>query len=148
MKRKSEFINKVVRQGNSLCIRIPNTVKKELNLEEGDDVLVSLVPQQFLYRYDEDTVRYLLKISNKISKLDKYSQTKKRFFIMLNFEFLKETASKNSKERKIKQNKFFKEKRKEFGSKLINEFVDWGMIFNKETMITEGDSLILKPEFR
>lgn len=111
MKRQVEFVNKVVKQGNSLCVRIPSTIKKELKLGEGKEIIVTIMPQECLYKYDDEMIQYLLNIAKKVKKLKRYNELKQRFFIILNFEFLKETTTKNQKEQKRKQIKFIKEKK-------------------------------------
>ncbi len=149
MNKTVDFVNRVVRQGNSLCVRIPAMVAKELKLDEGKDVLVSLMPQEVIYKYDEEAAQYVLKVANKVKAMDKYSQIQKRFFIILNFQMLEETAARAEQEMKRKQLTFFKEKKKEFGSKFINAFVAFEKIFNKEAFITEKDgTTILKPQYR
>ena len=142
MENKAEFVNKVVRQGNSLCVRIPNSICKELRLNEGKEVSIAIIPRESFYKYDEKTIQKLLDIAKKVKRLRKYKELKQRFFIILNFEFLKETTQK-------KQIKFIKEKSREFGPKIINEFIDWAMTFNKEAFITEKDGAIfLKSKYR
>jgi antitoxin component of MazEF toxin-antitoxin module len=149
MKNQAEFINSVVKQGNSLCVRIPCQVSKELNLKEGEEISVSLTCQKNEYKYNEEVIQKLLKISNKIRKLDKFSELKKRFFIMLNFEFLNKTYSKDLKEQKRKQIDFIKEKKKEFNSRIIEEFIEWGTIFNKEVFVKDKEgNEIIKSKYR
>lgn len=149
MNKTVDFVNRVVRQGNSLCVRIPAMVAKELKLDEGKDVLVSLMPQEVVYKYDEEAAQYVLKVANKVKALDNYSQIQKRLFIMLNFQMLEETAARDEQEMKRKRLMFFKEKKKEFGSKFIDEFVDFEKTFNKEAFVTEKNgTTILKPQYR
>ncbi len=149
MNKTVDFVNMVVRQGNSLCVRIPAMVAKELKLDEGKDVLVSLMPQKVIYKYDEEAAQYVLKVANKVKALDNYSQIQKRLFIMLNFQMLEETAARDEQEMKRKQLMFFKEKKREFGSKFIDEFVDFEKTFNKEAFVTEKNgTTILKPQYR
>ena len=149
MRGSVEFVNRVVRQGNSLCVRIPAVVAKELKLDEGKEVLVSLMPQEVFSKYDEEAARYVLKVANKVKALDRYSQLQKRLFIMLNFQMLKETPAKDENEMKKKQLAFFKEKKKEFGDKFVNQFLEFEKTFNKEAFITEKDgTTILKPQNR
>jgi antitoxin component of MazEF toxin-antitoxin module len=142
MKNQAEFVNNVVKQGNSLCVRIPSIISKELGLKEGKEISVTVIPRESFYKYDEKTIQKLLNIAKKIKKLRRYNELKQKFFIMLNFEFLKKTVSK-------KQINFIKEKKKEFGSKIIEEFIDWAMTFNKEAFITEKDgAMFLKSRYR
>ncbi len=42
MKNKETFFNRVVKQGNSFCVRIPSKVYNKLNLEKGAVVGVEL----------------------------------------------------------------------------------------------------------
>lgn len=148
--KKIEFVNKVVKQGNSLCVRIPNTIKKELDLSEGIEIIMSITKQdKELYKYNEKNIQYMLDMANKVKKLDKYKEMKKRFFIILNYKFLEETISDDSNEMKKRQIKFIKEKKKEFGSKLIEEFIKFSTIFNKEAFITEkGGMIVPKSKYR
>ena len=149
MEIQIDFTNRLVKQGNSLCIRIPNSLIKEGNLKEGQEVALSLRIDKDIYKYDEETLQYLLNIANKVKKINGYDDLKKRLFIMLNFEFLRQTSNKDSEIQEKKQIKFIKEKRKEFGDKIIEEFLDFSKLFNKEAFITDKNGItILKQEYR
>ncbi|MBI2075668.1 MAG: hypothetical protein HYT72_00280 [Candidatus Aenigmarchaeota archaeon] len=148
MTKKFDFVNKIVKQGNSLCVRIPNAVVKQGHLKEGMDANVMISPPEEMYKYSEKNIEILLKIANKVKKLDKHNELKKRFFIMLNFEFLKETTTPDRKETEKRQKEFIAEKRKGFGNKSIDEFIDFAMTLNKEAYTMEGDVAILKPKYQ
>ncbi len=147
MVKKFDFVNKIVRQGNSLCVRIPSSIVKRGNLKEGMEANIIISPPADMYSYNEKNIQTLLIIANKVKKLDKYPEIKKRFFIMLNFEFLKETTSSDKEETEKKQVNFINHKKEEYGESLINEFVDFAMTFNKEAYTKEDDVAILKPKY-
>jgi len=142
-----EFVNKTVKQGNSLCVRVPSTIVQELKLKEGSEVVLTIKPMNYLKLESEKAVQQFLETANKIKKLDKYSDTKKKLFIILNYQFIKTFSIKNENKKKKAQTKFMKEKKKEFGSKLIDEFLDFAQIFREEAF-AEGDELILKQKYR
>ena len=137
------YSGKAVKQGNSLCIRIPNFVKKELDIREGNELIVSI--QKAKMKYSEEYVSYMLKIADKVKKLDKYSQEKKKFFLRLNFDYVEESIDENDevKYKKIESMK------KEFGSRLINDWLRFEEILNKESFETDRHGYTsLKKEFR
>ncbi|UCD21085.1 MAG: hypothetical protein JSW08_00870 [archaeon] len=149
MKIQIDFTNRLVKQGNSLCIRVPSSVVKEGNLKEGKEVVLSMRVDKDIYNYDEEAINYLLKIANKVPGLKKYDHFKKRFFIMLTFEFLRKTSDKNLKIQEKKQIEFIKEQKKEFGDSLIEKFLEFSKLFNKEAFINEKNGVtILKKEYR
>lgn len=142
------FVNNIVKQGNSLCVRIPNTIIKELDLKEGNEIVMLITAHKNLYKYNEKTIQQLLKLSKRVKKLNGYNETTKRIFITFLFQYLDETTSPDKKEENKRQIKFVKEKRRELGSKFINEFTRFAQIFNKEAFIMENNIPILKPEYR
>jgi len=149
METRIDFVNKIVRQGNSLCIRIPNSIIKEGEFREGQEIAMSIFLEKNIYKYDEKTIKNLLKIANKIKELNKYNELQKRFFLSLIFTFLQETQAKNTEEREKKQSKFIADQRKEFGNKFIHDFLSFSEIFNKKAFITESDgTTVLKSEYR
>lgn len=148
MSRKFDFVNKIVRQGNSLCVRIPNSIVKQGNLEEGMDAHLQISAPEIMYAYNEKNVALLLTIANNIKTLQKYDDLKKRFFIMLNFEFLKQTSVVSEEESEQKQIDFINHKKKEFGNKIIDEFIDFSIILNKEAYIMDGNVAILKEKYQ
>jgi antitoxin component of MazEF toxin-antitoxin module len=146
--KKFDFVNRIVKQGNSLCVRVPNNIVKQGNLREGMEANVIISPPEDMYAYTEKSADTLLKIANKVKKLNRFDELKKRFFIMLNFAFLKETIDVDMEEAKSKQMKFIDKKKKEFGEKIIDEFIDFATILNGEAYVTEGDVTILKSKYR
>ncbi|MFH2019943.1 MAG: hypothetical protein ABIJ34_00885 [archaeon] len=149
MKKEVSFVNRIVKQGNSLCVRIPNSIVKEGKLKEGMEVLMSMVPQEVRYDYDKESIEKLLDISNRIRNLDKFSETEKRLFLVLNFDFLRyagntklENITKKSKEYSLKLSK-------EFGKIFSQRFDEFEIVLNREAFITEKDGIcVLKPEYR
>ena len=72
MKQKYNFGNKIIKQGNSHCVRIPKLVMDELKLEEGLWVAITLTRTDDLYELNfiispDDT-----KTMNYISTYDMY----------------------------------------------------------------------------
>jgi antitoxin component of MazEF toxin-antitoxin module len=63
MKDKADFVNRVVRQGNSLCVRIPHGTIRKLDLKEGCQVLITITPQDFLSICNEEVIQHLLRIA-------------------------------------------------------------------------------------
>ncbi len=131
------FVNKVIKQGNSLCVRIPNQIVKEQNLEKGDEILVNI--SKVSYEYDPDAIEHLLEISNKIPALDKYSKTQKRLFVILNFDYLENLDKKEN---------WFGKKNKEFGKEFMDIFLEFERTFQKEAFIEEEGVYILKEKYR
>ncbi len=146
--KKFDFVNKIVRQGNSLCIRIPSIVVRQGSLKEGMEANVIISPPEDLYKYNEKNISALIRIANKIKKLDGYDEFKKRFFIMMNFDFLKTTIKSDKEVTEKMQLGFIKKKKEEFGEKLISEFLNFSGILNREAFDTEGDTAILKQKYQ
>ena len=134
MEKEIHFVNKIVKQGNSLCVRIPLAIVKEGKLKEGMEVLMSMIPKEIDYTYNEDYVKHLIKIADKVKELDRYSEFSKRLYILLNFQYLEQ---------------FISTIKKEFGHKFLTDFLDFEEIFNKEAFETGEEGIpILKKEFR
>ena len=144
----AEFNNRIVRQGNSLCVRIPHSAIRQLSLQEGSETAVTITPQHSMGICNEDVMQHLLNAASKVKQLDKFRIPKQRLFIFLNFEFLKTTSSPNLKREKELQIKFVKTLRKEIGVKLANEFLEWGMTFNREAFTKENGAYWLKQEYK
>ena len=72
-----QFKNKVVKQGNSLCIRIPLSIVRELKLDTGDDVSLSIHKMDYekYSRYYEEDLLFRI---NKVKEFDKYSNFLKK----------------------------------------------------------------------
>lgn len=141
MTNKLGFINKAIKQGNSLCVRIPKIIRNQGKIEEGTEIYVEVTPQNF-YKFDEESASKLFKISKNIKRLNRYSDEKKRLFIYLNFKFI-EKISENGKI------KFIESIKEDFGEKMLKEFLDFEEVLNKEAFIHEKDgSLILKKKYR
>ena len=56
--------------------------------------------------------------------------------------------AKDDKERKKRRLRFIKQKKTEFGQKIIDEFIDFATTLNREAFIEENGVAILKPQFR
>lgn len=130
-----------------MCVRIPSHIIKEGNIIEGMEAHIRIQPPQQIYAYNEKHIQTVLNIANDISELQNIPETKKRLFIMLNFEFLKETTHQDRKENERRQHQFISEKSKEYGKKLIDEFITFSLTLNKKAYKTEDDVTILKPKF-
>ena len=149
MKTKIDFVNKVVKQGNSLCVRIPSTIVKEGGVKEGTEVLMTIhVPTHTIYEYTEENAKYMYDLAFNVKKLAMYDETKKRMFIALLFAYLKETRHGNPAKLRERETRFIKKARHEFGSRFVGEFVRFCTDFNKEAFIMEGDVAILKKRYR
>jgi hypothetical protein len=84
-----------------------------------------------------------------VKALKKFSSSKQRLFIFLNFEFLRETSNPDPEKEKELQEKFIHSLKEQIGVKLASEFVEWGMTLNQEAFIKEEDgSYYLKLEYR
>ena len=141
-----KFVNKLVKQGNSLCVRVPSSIVKDGRLNEGMEVLMSIVPKEVNYEYGTKLINNLLKTSNKVKKLNKYNEMEKRLFIVLNFEFLKFSRGKNLEKR---GREFYDVLTSLFDKKFADKFIDFETTFNEEAFISEEDgTTILKPEYR
>ena len=146
--KKFDFVNKIVRQGNSLCVRIPSIVVKQGNLREGMEANIIITPPREMYKYNEKNAELLFKVSNSVKELDRYDKLKKRFFIMLNFDFLSKTVFPDENEAKKRQVDFINERKKEFGDKLIEEFIEFSTVLNEEAFETEGEVVVLKTKYQ
>ena len=68
MIKKFDFVNKIVKQGNSLCVRIPHSIVKRGNLKEGMEANVIISSPEEMYKYNEKNIQTLLKIINNFVK--------------------------------------------------------------------------------
>jgi antitoxin component of MazEF toxin-antitoxin module len=128
--KNPEFVNMVIKQGNSLCVRIPSSVVKAVNLKQGDDVVINLHKldyDKFQFYYEKD---FIEKINN-IPQFNKFSQTKKELYTKICFDFLKKSRNPNPKiEQKIKEDLSL-ELKKEFGEKFFIDFGEFAQLVNK-----------------
>ena len=135
------YSGKIVKQGNSLCVRVPNIVKKSLNLKEGVDVMISI--RRTKYEFTNKHLEYLLKLANNVKKLDKFGEEKKRLYIHLNFRFVEKVLDKSPKT----QDKFIEQLRKEFGNPFINEWLEFEKIFEKEAVHTDKEGYTILKDY-
>jgi len=137
------IVNKVIKQGNSLCVRIPSHVTKQADLKVGDEVSLLLTPVKN-YEYDEESAETFLKITKKIKKLRKFTEDKLRMFIIIHFRYLKEVYQKSMSQQKV----YFNKLRKEYSSKFVDDYLYWAQTINKEAFIHSKDgTLVMKPEY-
>ena len=135
------FGNKVIKQGNSLCVRIPSYIAKQARLKVGKNVAIVLETNQI---FDEEYSSYLfMSISKKFKKLRKYGEDKIRIFILLHFKYLKEATDKDKKTKE----RFFKNLRKEYSDKLVDEYLDWTKTIQDAYVYSEDGSFSIKPEY-
>ena len=142
------FVNNIIKQGNSMCVRIPSHIIKEGGLTEGMQAQIRIEPPEQLYTYNEKHIQTALNIANDIPSLKDIPELKKRVFIMMNFEFLKETTSSDQQEERERQATFLKKKRAEYGGKLIDEFLSFAQKLNQEAYVMEKGVAVLKKEFQ
>ena len=142
------FVNKIVKQGNSLCVRIPLTVVKELSLHKGNDVSVQMhkVDYKKLQKeYEEEFVKTI----NKIPDFKKMGMIKKKLFSTITFELLKKSQDIDEKKEEKNRIKIITQYEKELGKEIISDYIKFSKIFNKHATIIEKDgSVIVKPKFR
>lgn len=92
MNKNNLFYNKVIKQGNSLCIRIPLKISKELDLEPGTIVAIDLI------NMDQETK----KLPNELIKA--YKEVIEEFSIDELREFLNYYAIESTTKENIKLN--------------------------------------------
>lgn len=147
MKKDPYFVNKVVKQGNSLCVRIPHSVVKELALEKGNDVAIEI--SKIDYSQTDKHVEGFLNTIKNIKELKSMKPVKKRMFAVLLFDMLKKSQDTTEKKEEKKRIKVLKQYEKDFGKELIEEFYKFGDAVNKAATIIEKDgSVVIKPKFR
>jgi antitoxin component of MazEF toxin-antitoxin module len=125
-----EFVNKVIKQGNSLCVRIPKSVVKAVNLKTGDDVAITLHKIDYdnlqLY-YEQNFVKEI----NEVPQLKKYSQTKKELYAKICFDILKKSRDPDPKVEQKNRKKVALELQKEFGKEFFDDYIKFADLINK-----------------
>ena len=135
------FGNKVIKQGNSFCVRIPSYIVKKAKLKVGKDVGIILETNKI---FDEEYSSYLfMNISKKFKKLKKYSDDKIKFFILLQFKYLREASEGDKKTKE----KFYKKLKEEYSEKLVKEYLDWTNIIKDAYIYSNDGSFIVKSEY-
>lgn len=76
--KKETYVQKLVKQGNSLCVRVPFDVAKRLKTKEGDIMIIELTNAGKLDIPDE-----ILKCYGNIPGLNEYSLNKIKKYIFL-----------------------------------------------------------------
>ncbi len=144
--KKVPFLNRIVKQGNSLCVRVPNSAVKELDLKEGSEVAIEIVKTN--YECNDEMINGYIDIMNKVKELNKFSNLQKRFFAIFNFKFLQETEGDPIKNKELAK-KFWKESEKEFGRKFMTDFEEFANIIKEKVVIQEGSgTFVIKEEYR
>jgi hypothetical protein len=135
------FGNKIIKQGNSLCVRIPSYIAKQAKLKVGKNIAIILETNQV---FDEGYSSYLfMNISTKFKKLKKYSEDKIRVFILLHFKYLKEATDEDKKTKE----QFYKKLRREYSDKLVDEYIDWTKVIQDAYIYSKDGSFIVKPKY-
>jgi len=81
-KTKQKFVNKVIKQGNSLCVRIPFRAAKKMDIRENSVLLVELTNFDTLQMPSD-----LFEAYQKIPALGKYSLNNiKKYLLAMNVE--------------------------------------------------------------
>lgn len=145
MRSKLEFMNKVVKQGNSFCVRIPSSLMKEGSLVEGSDVMITIYPEETKWDYDPDSIRQMVRIANAIPKYNNMSIEKKWLFLGMHWRWLKKT---NLGKDKKAEKKLYTDLKKEYGEKLYNEFRKWIADFALTAWTHKEGTSILKAKYR
>ncbi len=123
--------NKLIKQGNSYCVRIPKKVVEELKVSEGDWIVLRL--QKVNLELTQDVVNDLIKRALEINELKQFSKEKitvlgtmafnESIFILKQSKGL-DDDSKREKEFLTKKQKEYREKIKmEFGAKIYKEYL-------------------------
>jgi hypothetical protein len=142
------FVNRVVKQGNSLCVRIPNFLVKETKLNVGNEVYVWLHKVDY-NKYQKNYEEGFIETIDKIPELKKLSTAKKKMFTTLCFDLNRRGHDSNTEKQKKKMQKIALEYKKELGNKLYAEFEKFGNLVNRKVNITEKDgSIVIKKGFR
>ena len=127
-----KFINKVVRQGTSLCVRIPNNVVKGLNLKEKEEVIVRMKKLE-IKELEPELIKEYFKLYNSKKELKKYSRTKFLLLISLSFYAGKHMMKHNSTQEEVKNawSKILSDIEKEYGTKILKEFEKFTILIGK-----------------
>jgi len=145
MRTKLEFINKIVKQGNSFCVRIPNTLMKEGSLIEGRDIMITIYPQDTMWDYDPESIKQMVRIANAIPKYKNISIEKKWLFLGMHWRWLKVT---NLGKDKKAEKRLYADLKKEYGKKLYTEYSKWIKDYSDTAWIHREGTSILKPKYR
>lgn len=145
MRSKLEFMNKIVKQGNSFCVRIPSSLMKEGSLREGSDIMITIYPEDTMWDYDPESIMQMVRIANAIPEYDNISIEKKWLFLGMHWRWLKRT---NLGKNKDAEKKLYKSLKKEYGKKLFDEFRQWIKDFSKKAWTHKENTAILKPKYR
>lgn len=141
MSKGFNYNGKVVKQGNSLCVRIPNMIKKKAGIKEGIEVNITI--EKVKMKYCQEDIEEILRLANKVAELNRYSEEKKRFFIILNLKFVEEVIGESEEE----QLRFIEKMKDEFGHKLVGEWLLFERIFNEVAFHTDKEFTILKEKY-
>ena len=128
-----KFSNKVVRQGNSLCVRIPSKIVKKLKIEENKEVLVKIGTLE-MAELDPNIIEKYLELIKPIKKLKKHDRTKLLLLISLNFycgKHIKENwdTQENLEKALNKVNSYIV---KQYGKKILEEYNEFNLLAGKQ----------------
>lgn len=142
------FVNRVIKQGNSLCIRIPSSVVKEIALKEGVEVSIEIHKLDYAKYQQYYEIDFLKSIEN-LPEIKKISDIKKKLFTALCFDSLKRSSDSDKKKEEANLKEILMEYKKELGNKLFDEYVKFGEIINTKVNIIEKDgSIVIRKGFR
>ncbi len=129
-KQRVGFGNSVVKQGNSLTVRIPKMASNALNLKEGDKIKV-VISRPKGYFFSDRQIKKIIKECMKTKKLKSFGEEKIGVFISLMNLIINNRVTENIKEKG-------QEKRltKQFGKKFVKEYKDFIKTLEKYPKIT------------
>ncbi len=118
----------LVKQGNSLCVRIPKKVASSLKVSENDMVEIEI--KKFERTPDKEYLENMLKVRKKFKELQKFSEEQIIVLATLQriqtFEILE-----NKKYDKEDLKKFDERIRKDFGKSMLNNYREFIDFFDK-----------------
>lgn len=145
MRSKLEFVNKIVKQGNSYCVRIPSSLVKEGSLKEGHNIMITIYPEDTMWDYDPESIGQMVRIANAIPEYNHLSIEKKWLFLGMHWRWLKKTNLGKDKKAEIELHNNLK---KEYGKKVFTEYRDWIKDFSKKAWSHKENTSVLKPKYR
>ena len=123
------FDNKIIKQGNSYCVRIPRKLMEKLRANESDWLSVKV--QKIDTELTQDKVDLLVKLAEKIPGLKSFSKAKLQVLAAIHINeniFLVKNARFNDEKMEFKglgkNTKIYREQiKKEFGEKIYRDYV-------------------------
>ncbi len=135
------FGNKVVKQGNSLCVRIPSYIAKQAKIKPGRNISIILETNQ---EFDEGySAELFMRISKNTKKTNKFGEDKIRMFIVLHLRYLKKALDRDEQFKRS----YWKKARKEYSDKFIEEYFEWCKLIQEAYIYSNDGSFSVKPEY-